>query len=160
MTTPLLHHTVGTLLQRATRAFADRDAIVHGERRTTFGEFGDAVRRAGLAFASLGLSPGDRVAILSADRTDLLVAFYGAIAGGTPVVPFNARMSEEDHDWILGDSGARILVHDGEFAERAARIAEGRDVRLVGMDDRRDQVRGTVQRAGAGGCVAHAWLLR
>ena len=134
MTSPL-PQTVGSLLSRATRAFVDRDAIVHGDVRTTFGELGEAVRRAGLAFQSLGVERGERVAILSADRTALLIAFYGAMAGGTPVVPLNARMSEEDHEWILGDSGAKILIHDAGFADRAARIAEGKDLRLIGMDD-------------------------
>ena len=135
MTTSFIHQTVGDLLDRATRAFADRDAVVHGEQRTTFAELGDAVRRAGHVFASLGLEHGDRVSILSADRTDLLVAFYGTQAAGFAVSPLNARMSEEDHVWIVGDSGAKVLVHDGPFTERAGRIAEATGVRLVSLDD-------------------------
>ncbi|WP_026909866.1 AMP-binding protein [Patulibacter minatonensis] len=135
MSSALLHQTVGDLLDRATRAYVDRDAIVEGESRLTFGAFGEAVRRAGHAFRALGLEPGDRVSILSADRTDLLVAFYGTIAAGFAVSPLNARMSEEDHVFIVGDSGAKVLVHDGAFAERAGRIATETGVRLVSLDD-------------------------
>ncbi len=135
MTTTFLHQTVGDLLDRATRAFVDREAVVHGEQRVTYGELGDAVRRAGHVFRSLGLEPGDRVAILSADRTDLLVAFYGTLAAGFAVSPLNARMSEEDHLWIVGDAGAKVLVHDGAFAERAGRIAAETGARAVSFDD-------------------------
>lgn len=124
-TAPLLHQTVGELLERSIRAYPDRVAVIHGDRRVTYAELGTAVRRAGRALRALGLERGDRVALLSGDRVELLVAFYATLWSGLAIVPLNARMAEEDLAHVVGDSGARVLVHDAQYRERAARIVAG-----------------------------------
>lgn len=53
-----------SFLERAAAVFADRPAVVDGERRHTYAEFWErALRLAGMLSAQ-GVRPGDRVAVL------------------------------------------------------------------------------------------------
>ena len=105
---------------------------VHGDRTVSYAELRSALRRTGRALAGLGLERGQRVAILMADCPEVVTVTHGAQWAGLAVVGMNARLGVEDQQYILGDSGARVLVHDATYAERAAEIAEGTGVeRLI-----------------------------
>ncbi|MGQ0844448.1 MAG: AMP-binding protein [Sporichthyaceae bacterium] len=114
--------TIGSLLERAALAYGPRTAIVAGDRRISYAETIAEVRRAGRALLGEGLTPGDRVAILMPDRPEVLFAYYGALWAGLAVVPINARLGAEDQQYILADSGAKVVVHDKAYAERLSTI--------------------------------------
>jgi fatty-acyl-CoA synthase len=114
----MLVHSMGAMVERCARAYRDRTAVVHGDRRITYGEQLARIRRTGRALLDLGLTKGDRVAVLMADRPELLDVYYGAIWAGLAIVPLNAKASAADHAFIMGDSGARVVVHDASKADR------------------------------------------
>ncbi len=118
----MLDQTVGDLLEQACLFHGPRAAMVQGDRRVTYSELIADVRRTGRAFLALGLTKGDRVALLMSDRPELLNAYYGALWAGLAVVPLNARAGLEDHSYIVADSGARIVCHDAAHAERVQEI--------------------------------------
>ncbi|SDY97894.1 fatty-acyl-CoA synthase [Amycolatopsis xylanica] len=118
----MFDHTIGSLVERCALAYGPEIAVVHGEKRITYRELISRIRRAGRALRGLGLEKGDRVAILMADRPELLDVYYGALWAGLVVVPLNTRLRVADHQHIVCDSGASVLVHDAPHAERVARI--------------------------------------
>jgi fatty-acyl-CoA synthase len=130
----MLEHSTGALLERCARSFGPDTAIVHGDRRITYSEEIELIRRTGRALLSAGLQRGDRVALLMADRPELLEAYYGALWAGLVVVPMNARLGESDHTHIVADSGARALIHDQVYAERAD-AARGSAELVLSTDD-------------------------
>ena len=119
----MLHHSVGSLLEQCCARYAPRPAVRHGDRTLTYAELLSLLRRTGRALRALGLERGDRVAVLMADRPEVLSVVHGAHWAGIATVALNARLGPEDHAYILADSGARVLVHDETHAERAALIA-------------------------------------
>ena len=65
-------------------------------------------------FIALGLAPGEHVAIMMPNRTEHVLADYGAVhAGGVPVT-FYATLPAEQVAFVAGDCAARIAVLDGE----------------------------------------------
>jgi fatty-acyl-CoA synthase len=90
----------------------------------SYAELLSQVRRVGRALGALGLGRGDRVAVLMADRPEVVSVVHGAQWAGIATVALNARLGAEDHAYIVADSGARVLVHDAAHAERAAIIAQ------------------------------------
>ncbi len=115
--TPLL------FLERAADVFAEKVAIVHGDRRQTYAEMaGDATRLARALQAS-GIEPGDRVAYLLPNVPEMLVAHFGVPLAGAVLVAVNTRLSGEEVRTILDHSGARLLVVDTELAAKVAPIA-------------------------------------
>ncbi len=61
---------------RARRLYADREAVVDGERRWTYADFGARCDRASAAFATLGVRRHDRVAYIAPNTHAQLESFY------------------------------------------------------------------------------------
>jgi acyl-CoA synthetase (AMP-forming)/AMP-acid ligase II len=87
-------------------------AIVDRATVLTHGELLHQVNRLAGGLRDLGIRRRDTVAILAFNRYEYLV-LYGAIAAvGAIAVPINWRLSREEIQHILEDSGARIVFHD------------------------------------------------
>ena len=103
-------------LERSAAAFPSRVAVVDGERRLTWRELRERVRRLAVALQKSDLAKGDRVAFLAPNTTELLEAHYGVPAAGGVLVAINTRLTSDEIAYILGHSGARILVVDDSLA--------------------------------------------
>ena len=102
-------------LEYAERQYGGRTAVVCGEKRFTYLEFGQRVRQlAGLLRAS-GVQSGDRVALLAVNSHRLLEAYYGVLEAGAILLPLNIRLSGSELSYILNDAGAAVLLFDEPF---------------------------------------------
>src|SRR3546814_6988061 len=57
-----------------------------------------------------GIQPGDRVALVSENRPEWLIADIAIMAAGGITVPGYTTNTTEDHRYILADSGARLAI--------------------------------------------------
>jgi long-chain acyl-CoA synthetase len=62
------------------------------------------------SLARIGLEPGDRVALVSENRPEWLIADLGIMASGCVTVPTYTTNTERDHAHVLGNSGARAVI--------------------------------------------------
>ncbi|QIB44246.1 AMP-dependent synthetase/ligase [Streptomyces aureoverticillatus] len=82
-----------------------------------------AVRDVGCALVRLGVEPGDRVAILGETRVEWTYAHFGALAAGAVVVPVYPTAGDDEVAWVLGDSGASVVVcEDAAQAGKVERL--------------------------------------
>ncbi len=97
----------------------DADFLVYGDRRISYGEF---MRRVWGAADALtrdhGLGRGDRLAILSYNCPDWLIALFGATSAGAIGVGLNGWWTTEEIEYGLSDSGSRYLVVDERLFPR------------------------------------------
>src|SRR5690348_10359421 len=95
--------------QRAGRPFlwAKRDGRYEA---LTWAQAADAVSRLARGLALLGIAPGDRVALVSENRPEWVVADLAIISAGAVTVPAYVTNTVEDHRHILGNSGARAAI--------------------------------------------------
>ncbi|AKJ13088.1 long-chain fatty acid--CoA ligase [Streptomyces incarnatus] len=70
-----------------------------------------------------GLEPGGRVAVMSRTRYEWAVLDFAVWAAGGQVVPVYATSSAEQVEWIVRDSGVRLVVAETE--ENAATVTTG-----------------------------------
>ena len=106
-------------VERQGRRRPDEPAIAVGER--VHANWAAFAGRAAAVAAGLRtthrLAPGDRVAIVMRNRPEYLEALYGIWHAGLVAVPVNARLHREEFAYILGHSGAAVVVTDPEHAD-------------------------------------------
>src|SRR3954451_13228240 len=116
--------TIPAVLDRIADEFSDHDALVTGDRRFTYAELRDEVRRAAAALIELGVGAGGRVAILSPNTWHWVGACLATTYAGAVLVPLNTRYTVAEATDILVRSGAPLLFASGQFlgADKAASI--------------------------------------
>ncbi|MHC1562941.1 acyl--CoA ligase family protein [Actinomycetospora sp. C-140] len=128
--------TPTAFLDRSAHAFATRDAIVDGDGRFTYAEFGARSRRLAGALHEMGIEPGDRVAALATNSHVMLECHHGVPYAGAVLVPLNTRLSVDEIVHIVEHSGARLLIATRELVENARAVAERTGVQLVEEGER------------------------
>lgn len=88
------------------------------------------VREVGMELLTLGVRADDRVAILAETRPEWTYAHFGTFAAGAVVVPVYPTAGDEEVEWVIGDSGASVVIC--ENAAQAAKIERLRP-RLPGV---------------------------
>src|SRR5436189_4098911 len=61
------------------------------------------------ALSKRGFKRGDRIAVLSANRSEYLAAYYGIMRAGFVAVPVNYRFPRQTIHFIIQDAGARLV---------------------------------------------------
>jgi long-chain acyl-CoA synthetase len=103
------------------RGHGGQTFLVYEDERMTFEEhFGRATALAHQLIDRYGVGKGDRVAIAMRNFPEWVVAFWAAAATGAIIVPLNAWWTGPEREYGLADSGAKLLVADGQRLERLA----------------------------------------
>lgn len=98
-------------LMRVAEGAPDKECIVQGKRRLTYGELGEQVLAAAAAIRER-ISEGDRVALLMDNSPEYVAGCYGTWMAGGVVVGLNTALKAADLAHLIGHSGARCLVAD------------------------------------------------
>jgi long-chain acyl-CoA synthetase len=96
------------LIEHHARMHPDREAIVCGPVRLTYGQLDAAARRVAGALAMLGVKPGDHVALSCPNTAHFPIAYFGILKTGAAVVPLNVLLKPREIAQHLRDSAARV----------------------------------------------------
>ncbi len=112
MEVPLL---VTDFFRRAARHYPTKLGLVDGPRRYLYRELEDRIDRFSNALLELGLSPGDRVCMLSPNSHFYFESFFATAQAGLVLVPLNYRLVAADHEYILNHAGVSAVLVDAEY---------------------------------------------
>ncbi len=110
---------IGRILAARSELHPDKPFIVCGATTWTYAEMQEISGRVSAGFASLGIGKGDRVAILTPNRPEMLELYFGLARMGVVQVPLNAFIKGEFLRYQLADSEATALVADAPGLEAA-----------------------------------------
>jgi len=142
--------TVGQLLERRLEADPDGEYLDVCGTKLTAAEVASTANRLANALAELGVRTGDRVATLIENSAEATLAWWGAVTAGAIAVPINTAYKGEYLRHQLADSGARVLVVEGDLVDRAAAVSHQVDtLEHVVVIDAGDHA--------LGGVTSHRW---
>ena len=110
-------NTVCELFQRTVAQRGDRDALCTrgGEVTITWREYARRVRDLAAGLAALGLARGDTLALMLVNRPEFHLADTAALhLGAVPFSLYN-NSSPEQIEYLLADSGARVVITEQAF---------------------------------------------
>lgn len=128
--------TMGDLIIRAIQRGGDRTAFVLDEQTWSYARFGAALSQLIQALQARGLKRGDAIAVLSSNRPEAFLVNAAGYLMGLRSTWMHPLGSEDDHAYLLEDSGVTTLFVDpSQFAERAValRARVGSLQRIVGL---------------------------
>ncbi len=127
---PLLGDTIGDNFDRTVARFPGRDALVEVAtgRRWSYRELAAEVDRLALGLLEAGIAKGDRVGIWAPNRAEWTLTQYATAKIGAILVNINPAYGSRELEYVLGQSGIRMLVAARAFkkSDYAGMIAEVR----------------------------------
>ena len=120
---------VAALLEQSARVWPALPALALG--RTTLCDYRQLARRVSQlasAYLAAGLRRGDRVALVSRNLPAYVEAMFACWWAGLVAVPVNAKLHPRELAFVLGDSGAKWTLVDGQWRTAIEPLADGNDV--------------------------------
>ncbi len=111
--------TVGDAIGRAAGRFRDRVALRFDGRAWSYAALDAEAARLAAALCATGLARGDRVVAFGRNSDRYLLCWIACCKAGLIHVPANYALSPPELSFIVGQCGARLLLHDAELASTA-----------------------------------------
>jgi HIP---CoA ligase len=113
----LQFRNVPDVLRQRARKQPDKVAVIDDDVEYSYARMWELVRAAAGGFVRLGLTRGDRFAVMLENRVEWMVATLGALATGAVLVPISTRFHAPEVAVILQRSGARMFVTSTDGAQ-------------------------------------------
>lgn len=95
-----------------------------------------AARLASRLTGEVGLQPGERVAVWLKNCPEFVPTLFGVWQAGGVVVMINNFLKADEVDFILSDSGARVVISDASSAEKRQDLeGRGKDWKFLSIED-------------------------
>src|SRR5882672_8875927 len=123
---------IATWLSRAGSSHPGAPAVGQGPRVVqSYGALAERAARLAAGLRALGLTPGDRVAIIAKNCAEYVETIHGIWHGGFAAVPANAKLHGRELGYILEHSGARVCIATKGLDEEVAPYTPASLERLI-----------------------------
>ncbi|MGG3032013.1 surfactin non-ribosomal peptide synthetase SrfAA, partial [Bacillus stercoris] len=102
--------TVHQLFEETAQRHKDRPAVTYNGRSWTYGELNAKANRLARILIDCGISPDDRVGVLTKPSLEMSAAVLGVLKAGAAFVPIDPDYPDQRIEYILQDSGAKLLL--------------------------------------------------
>lgn len=99
------------------RERGDAEFAIQANRRLTYRDALAETNRLANALVNAGLRIGDRIAALSKNSIEYVLLYFAASKAGVVPVHLNYRLAAPEWRYIINDSGAKLLLAAGEYAQ-------------------------------------------
>jgi amino acid adenylation domain-containing protein len=93
----------------------DAVAVVYGEREHTYRELDDVSNRFARFLINQGVACEERIAVILEKPFEMVAAILGILKAGAAYVPIDFDTPLERIKYLLGDTGARILISQRQY---------------------------------------------
>ena len=101
---------IAHFVERGAHHFPDRPALHFEGQSWSYDQLHTEIKRAANGFADLGIGRGDRVAIWLPNTAVFIIAYFAIHKLGAVAVTINTALKAEEMQFILADSGAKLLI--------------------------------------------------
>jgi len=105
------------MLEESAKRYGGKTAIALGDHRLSYAELDEASNKIANALIKMGVSKGDRVAMLLPNSPEFVVIYFGIIRIGAIAVLLDTKYKVGELASLFGDSQPRVLVAESPFLE-------------------------------------------
>ncbi len=101
---------LGEIVLEKALSIPDQAAVIFRDNVTSYAELASTIRHFAAGLIELGISPGDRVAILLPNCPPFVVSYYGCTLIDVVAVPANPLLKPAELEYIWADASIRLVV--------------------------------------------------
>jgi long-chain acyl-CoA synthetase len=116
--------SLGKMLAESAGKYAERVAVIHGDRRITYLGLEQAACALANHLRSLGFGQGDKVALMLPNCPEFIIAYFGIQKIGGVAVTLHVQSTSYELRHLLGNSDAKCLITQGVLAKRFEEIRD------------------------------------
>ncbi|GAH90800.1 unnamed protein product, partial [marine sediment metagenome] len=105
------------MLEAAAKHYGGKTAIALGDRRLSYAELDEASNKVANALMKMGVSKGDRVAMLLPNSPEFAVIYFGITKIGAVAIPLDTKYKVGELASLFDDSRPKVLVTESPFLE-------------------------------------------
>jgi len=113
---------LGEILRVNAIKYRDKIAVKDVKRQLSFLEYNNRACRLANGLLGMGLSKGDRIAVISCNCLEFMEIYAAVAKAGIVVVPINWRLAPKDVEYIVNNSKAKAIIVAEEFVENVNSI--------------------------------------
>ena len=108
------------------RTAPDRPAIVMAAdgAATSYAALEDIANRGANLFRSLGIAPGDTIAVWLKNGLEYYHIYWAAQRAGLYICPISTQLTADEAAYILNDSGSKLLVTHADVSAASALVRD------------------------------------
>lgn len=106
---------LGDIPRLNARRCPNKTALIMGDQQLTFKQLNDRANRLAHGLTSLGVGPGDRVALMAENCLEFIIVNYAVAKCGAILVPVNFRFKKNELVYVVNDSEPSVLLYGPEF---------------------------------------------
>jgi long-chain acyl-CoA synthetase len=102
--------------------FPQRPVVSEGSSETSYAQFNEKANRVATALISLGVKPGDHIALCAPNSGDWLIFYFGVLKAGAVVVALSSMLNKHELALLVDHSQPRFIFTDDEKLDALARF--------------------------------------
>lgn len=111
-------------LRHWTQTTPDGEAVVYLDRKWTWAQWDDRIRRLAGALREFGVGHGDAVAFLDKNHPACVETTFAAASLGAANAVVNFRLAGDELNYVINDSGAKVLIVGRELRPAIERVRD------------------------------------
>jgi len=105
------------MLGQSAKRYAGKTAVAMGDQRLTYAQLDEASNKVANALVGMGVSKGDRVAILLPNSPEFVTIYFGVVKIGGIAVPLDIRYKMDELTSLFDDFQPKVLVSESPTLE-------------------------------------------
>jgi amino acid adenylation domain-containing protein len=101
---------VHQLIEVAAAKFPEKNAVIFKQNHLTYRQLTEKANQVARVLQSMGAGPEVPVGIILNRSAELVVAILGVLKSGSPYVPIDTNYPKQRQEYIISDSGMKILI--------------------------------------------------
>ena len=135
-------YNIADLFEHTVDSVADREVLVVGDERRSYGQLEERANRLAHHLAAQGIGPGDHVGVYGSNSVEWIEAALAAYKVRAVPVNVNYRYVEEELRYLFDNADLKAVVYDRELAPRLHAVRDSLPLlrHLIHVDDGTDAV--------------------
>lgn len=128
---------LGTMLETVAGQYGDKTAISLGEQHYSYNRLDEESNRVANALLGMGISRGDRVALLLPNCPEFVMIYFGVVKAGAVAVPLDVKYKPIELTALFADCMPRVLFTEISLLDMVTRTLPewGTIKRVVAVGD-------------------------